>query len=150
MRRASRYSGAWLVFAGGTLGTLFRYLVSEGFGEGSFPLDIFVSNILGAFLLALAVGIITGSGRLTRRKVRFRLFFGTGMMGGFTTYSTFALQTSGMVAAGDWVLAADYGLGTVLAGGAASILGLLAGRWWARASGGSQTKALGDGPEEPS
>lgn len=128
MKKTSRYSGAWLVFAGGALGTFFRYLVSHYFEGGTFPAGVFAVNILGAFLLAWAVGAITSSGALTPKKVRFRLFFGTGMMGGFTTYSTFALQTAGAVSDNNWALVASYGLGTVLLGAVASVLGLLLGR----------------------
>lgn len=130
----ARYSGVHLVFVGGGIGALIRYLVDVAAPRpGGFALDIFLINILGAFLLALAVGFITGEGEPTRRQLRFRLFFGTGMMGGFTTYSTLAVETAHLTGEGRWAGALLYSLGTVIVGAALSVLGLFAGRRWAQA-----------------
>ena len=136
MRQSTRYAGIWSVFAGGMVGTTLRYLIGQTVGRNSgpsfFALDTFIVNIVGAFALALIVGFITGSGTLTRAKLRFRLFFGTGLLGGFTTYSTFALQTAGALRDNNWVLVAAYGVGTLTAGLLASLVGLLIGRVWSR------------------
>ena len=93
--RRCRYSGAVLVFCGGTLGTLLRYLIDAASVRVSdFALDIFIINVVGAFILAALVGYITGAGEPTRDQLKLRLFLGTGMMGGFTTYSTLAVEVA--------------------------------------------------------
>lgn len=151
MRASTRYTGVGLVFLGGSVGTLLRYLVGLGFSQmgaapgvasllgPSFALDTLGVNLVGALLLGITVGFVTARGGPTRSQVRFRLFFGTGAMGGFTTYSTFALQTSEMVALHEWGSAACYVLATVIVGAVLSSLGLLIGRRFAiapRKSGG--------------
>lgn len=118
-----------MVFAGGTLGTVARYLIDLAFDPaGAFALDIFIINIVGATLLAGAVGYITGSGEPSVNQLRFRLFVGTGMMGGFTTYSTLAFHTAEQGVSGDWGGGATYALVTVLVGAVCSAGGLWVGR----------------------
>ena len=129
-----RYSGAALVFCGGALGTLLRYLIDVASVRVSgFALDIFIINVVGAFILAFLVGWITGAGEPTRNKLRLRLFLGTGVMGGFTTYSTLAVETAHNIGDGRWASALVYSLGTVLVGALLSVAGLLAGRRAVRA-----------------
>ena len=134
MGSSRRYSGAVLVFCGGTLGTLLRYLIDAASVRVSdFALDIFIINVVGAFILAFLVGWITGAGEPTRNELRLRLFLGTGMMGGFTTYSTLAVETAHNIGDGRWASALVYSLGTVLVGALLSVVGVLAGRRAARA-----------------
>ena len=129
-----RYSGAALVFCGGVLGTLLRYLIDVASVRVSgFALDIFIINVVGAFILAFLVGWITGAGEPTRNELRLRLFLGTGVMGGFTTYSTLAVETAHNLGDGRWTSALVYSLGTVLVGALLSVVGVLAGRRAARA-----------------
>ena len=109
-----RYSGAALVFCGGALGTLLRYLIDVASVRVSgFALDIFIINVVGAFILAFLVGWITGAGEPTRNKLRLRLFLGTGMMGGFTTYSTLAVETAHNLGDGRWTSALCVRAGSV-------------------------------------
>ena len=132
--RRCRYSGAVLVFCGGTLGTLLRYLIDAASVRVSdFALDIFIINVVGAFILAFLVGWITGAGEPTRNELRLRLFLGTGVMGGFTTYSTLAVETAHNLGDGRWTSALVYSLGTVLVGALLSVAGVLAGRRAVRA-----------------
>ncbi|WP_182141805.1 MULTISPECIES: CrcB family protein [unclassified Schaalia] len=129
-----RYSGAALVFCGGALGTLLRYLIDVASVRVSgFALDIFIINVVGAFILAFLVGWITGAGEPTRNELRLRLFLGTGVMGGFTTYSTLAVETAHNLGDGRWTSALVYSLGTVLVGALLSVAGVLAGRRAVRA-----------------
>ena len=129
-----RYDGIWLVFCGGALGTLLRYLIDVAPTRvAGFALDIFIINVVGAFLLAFIVGWITGAGEPTRKQLRLRLLLGTGMMGGFTTYSTLAVEVAHSLSDGRWLGALAYSLGTVLAGAMVSVAGLLAGRRTVRA-----------------
>lgn len=129
----SRYRGAWLVFLGGALGTLVRYLIDAFFEPvAGLAVDILLINLAGAFLLALVVGRITGVGTPTAQQMRFRLFFGTGAMGGFTTYSTLAFHVASLGDQGRWGAGLAYALTTLLMGAALSFLGLGVGRFWAR------------------
>ena len=134
MGSSHRYSGAALVFCGGALGTLLRYLIDAASARVSgFALDIFIINVVGAFILAALVGYIAGAGEPTRDQLKLRLFLGTGMMGGFTTYSTLAVETAHNIGDGRWASALVYSLGTVLVGALLSVAGLLAGRRAVRA-----------------
>jgi fluoride ion exporter CrcB/FEX len=70
MGSSRRYSGAALVFCGGALGTLLRYLIDAASVRVSdFALDIFIINVVGAFILAALVGYITGAGEPTREPI---------------------------------------------------------------------------------
>ena len=134
MGSSRRYSGAVLVFCGGTLGTLLRYLIDVAPTRvAGFAFDIFIINVVGAFILAALVGYITGAGEPTRNQLKLRLFVGTGTMGGFTTYSTLAVETAHNIGDGRWANALVYSLGTLLVGALLSVAGLLAGRRAVRA-----------------
>ena len=134
MGSSHRYSGAALVFCGGALGTLLRYLIDAASARVSgFALDIFIINVVGAFILAALVGYIAGAGEPTRDQLKLRLFLGTGMMGGFTTYSTLAVETAHNIGDGRWASALVYSLGTLLVGALLSVAGMLAGRRTVRA-----------------
>ena len=85
---------ASLVGAGGFIGAIFRYGLS-GFVQRSatfaaFPYGTLVVNMLGCLLIGIAVGLID-----TRQMIHpeFRSFVLVGVLGGFTTYSTFGLET---------------------------------------------------------
>ena len=132
--QTQRYDGVWQVFCGGALGTLLRYLIDVASVRVSgFALDIFIINVVGAFILAFLVGWITGAGEPTRNELRLRLFLGTGVMGGFTTYSTLAVETAHNIGDGHWASALVYSLGTLLVGALLSVAGVLAGRRTVRA-----------------
>lgn len=132
------------MFLGGALGAGARFALDQAAPRvGGIALDILLINVAGAFLLALAVGYITGAGEPSRAQLRFRLFFGTGAMGGFTTYSTLAFETSGLVVQGRIAAGLAYGIGTVILGGLASAAGLWLGRRIIRAR--SVEKAGEDG-----
>lgn len=111
-----------LVGAGGFVGTGARFGLSLLFPmpDGVFPLTVFVVNLLGALALGALVGAVG-----ERRELQFLL--GTGLLGGFTTYSALATDAAGLLRAGDWTAGLGYGLGTVLLGGVLSVAGLMLG-----------------------
>ncbi|MGO4385186.1 fluoride efflux transporter FluC [Specibacter sp. RAF43] len=124
-------SVGWMAL-GGMLGSAAREaLVLVMPDAGPLPWAIIVANMAGAFLLGFLYEALSRHGVGAPRGPRLRLLLGTGFCGGFTTYSTLAvgvvaLAGHGTGAAG-WAVAAGYGLGTVLAGAAATWSGIALG-----------------------
>lgn len=114
---------AWLgvVLIGGTAGTAVRGWLETAFAPpaGQWPWVTFWINVCGALLLGVLLEVLaeTGPDRGWRRGLR--LGIGTGFLGGFTTYSTFAVETLQLVAGGAWLVGAGYAVTSV-------VLGLLA------------------------
>lgn len=79
-----------LVAAGGAVGVALRALLILPLGTEGHPLVVpavtLAINLLGSFLLGVLVGVVGD------RHPRLRLLLGTGVLGGFTTYSAFAVQ----------------------------------------------------------
>lgn len=112
------------VFIGGALGTLAReslvlaVAVQEGVQWG-----ILLANMLGAFLLGFLLSALGEVRTETPRQRDVRLFFGTGMLGGFTTYSALATDTA-LLMEGDPAVGIIYAIGSVIAGIALAALGV--------------------------
>lgn len=121
-----RYIG--LVFVGGAIGTAVRYMLSLSIPAwNGIPVATFSINVTGAFLLGWLLETLSRGGPDEGRRRAIRLFVGTGIMGGYTTYSSFAVDTDGLIATahlGDSIL---YALATVLVGAAASVGGIALG-----------------------
>jgi fluoride exporter len=114
---------------GGAAGTGARYLLSGWLlrvaGPG-FPWGTLAVNVLGSFLLGLLMQVALTTDLLSPTA---RLALGTGVLGGFTTYSTFNYETLQFFQRDEWLLGfANLG-GTVVACLAAGALGVLAGRF---------------------
>jgi fluoride exporter len=115
-----------LVCAGGALGSGARYLVSTWAARAlgaDFPRGTILVNATGSFVLALVFGL---RGELLSPEAR--LFLGAGLMGGYTTYSSFNYETLALLESGDSGLAVANLLITVSACLLAGMLGLAAGR----------------------
>jgi fluoride exporter len=129
--RAGRGEGwamAYLLAAvGGALGALARWGVAVALPSrpGEWPWDTLLVNLVGCLMLGLLLGLL-----LARSPDRpwLRPLLGTGVLGGFTTFSTFAVETVRSAEAGAWVLAVGYVVASVLGGVAAAAAGLLLGR----------------------
>lgn len=121
--------GMLLVTLGGAIGASARYGVGLAaarlFGTG-FPWGTLTVNVLGG----LAMGLLVGAFGHDRAKV---LLLGTGVLGGFTTFSAFSLETVLMLERGAFGLAGLYVAASVLAAMAALMIGLSLGRGWAAA-----------------
>ena len=118
-----------LVFAGGSLGVLVRAGLDRAFPSGSgFPTMTFVINLAGAFALAVLIESLALRGPDAGRRRMLRLVLGTGVLGGFTTYSAFAVETDALLRGGQAALALTYTAGTVALGLAASIVGIVGTR----------------------
>lgn len=118
-----------LVCLGGAIGTGARYLVAlwapRAFGT-AFPYATLIVNALGSFLLGaiMHLGLTT-----TLLSPTARLVLATGVMGGFTTYSTFNYETSQYLRDGALALAAGNVAATLLSCLLAGALGVAAARW---------------------
>jgi CrcB protein len=112
-----------LVFIGGGLGSTLRYIVNvicpRLFGDG-FPYHTFIINITGSTVMGLIAGYFAFRGDASQS---WRLFLMTGILGGYTTFSAFSLDTAVLYERGEIGSALFYVLGSVVF----SILGLFAG-----------------------
>lgn len=118
-----------LVFAGGALGTLARELLMLAVpSTGRLPLSILIANLSGALLLGLLLEMLGRPGERGSLHQRVRAFLGTGVLGGFTTYSALAGATAVMLNDGLPLLALGYALGSVALGVLAAWLGVALGR----------------------
>ena len=119
-----------LVMLGGTVGTTLRAGVAQAFptASGGWPWATFGVNILGAFLLgALSEGLAALAPQDPRRRA-LQLALGTGLLGGFTTYSSFAVETLTLITHGSAYLALGYAALSVATGFGAAFVGMSLGR----------------------
>ncbi len=95
---------AVLLFIGGGLGTLARWglslFVARHWGE-TFPLGTLVINVTGSFVIGLFAGLTGPDGRWMA-PAYFRQFFMIGICGGYTTFSSFSLQTLKLAGDQQW------------------------------------------------
>lgn len=143
-----RWSSIGLVAAGGTVGAAVREaLVLAVPSTGWFDSVIFSVNLSGALALGLLLESLLRLGPEDDRRRRLRLLLGTGVLGGYTTYSTLAVETARLVADADPGGAAVYSLATVLLGALATWTGIaLAAR--RRGPGRGRPETHGDGRTE--
>jgi CrcB protein len=113
------------VAAGGALGAPARYAVGRLLSTGSFPWATFAVNAVGSFALGFVLVLFLERFPPSRR---LRPFVATGVLGAFTTYSTFAVETDLLVRAGRLGLAVAYVVATVAVGLAAVRAGMVVGR----------------------
>jgi len=116
------------VALGGALGSLLRYFVAGAVQSAAwpgFPWGIFVVNISGGFAMGLIVELSALKLNLTPE---VRAFLTIGILGGYTTFSTFSLDSALLIERGDYSGAALYIAGSALL----SILALFAGLWFVR------------------
>jgi CrcB protein len=113
--------GYLIVFLGGGLGAAVRHgvnlLTARLFPGLGFPLATLVINVTGSMVMGVLVAIFAFKGGGTQH---WRLFLTTGILGGYTTFSTFSLDVALLYERGDIVQAALYVLGSVVL----SILGI--------------------------
>ena len=113
-----------IVFIGAGIGGALRHGVNVAatrqFGFG-FPFGTLIVNIVGSFAMGLLAGYFAFRPGINQH---MRLFLTTGILGGFTTFSAFSLDTALLVERHSYGLAAGYVVGSVAAGLSALFFGL--------------------------
>ena len=114
----------FLVFVGGGLGSVIRYLLGTFVAErssGLFPLGTLVINILACAVLGVVIAI-GDSRQLISSSTR--LLIAVGFCGGFSTFSTYSLETFKLLERGQYMLAGGYIIASTLLCLAAVLLGI--------------------------
>ena len=117
-----------IVFLGGGLGSVLRHLVNvtgPRLVGTSWPYSTFFINVTGSLLMGVVAGVFAWKLSLPPN---LRLFLAPGILGGYTTFSTFSLETALLLERGQPWQAVAYALGSVLLGVAALFAGMLAVR----------------------
>ena len=117
-----------LVCLGGAAGTGARYLLATGalrWLGPAFPWGTLGVNLLGSLLLGAVMELAV----LGYLAPDLRVVLASGVMGGFTTYSSFNQETLGYLGRGAWWFGGSYLAGTVVGCLAAGALGVAAARW---------------------
>lgn len=113
-----------LVALGGAAGASARHLMSGAMlrlmGPG-WPWGTFAINVIGSLLIGVLAGWLAFRGE---GGTHWRLLLGTGVLGGFTTFSAYSLETALLIERKEYVPAALYSLGSVAVGLIAVFIGL--------------------------
>ena len=117
------------IFVGGGIGSVLRYgvtlLVTQRFGPG-FPWATFAINIAGSLIIGIVFEL--SQTRALGVTPLVRIFLMTGVLGGFTTFSTFSLDIVTLASERAFLLAFAYGAGSVIVGFVAAYAGIVAVR----------------------
>jgi len=114
-----------LVAVGGGVGALLRYGMNEMLSYGTIPLSTLLVNIIGSFVLAFLTFSLFREGS----HPKMRLFLGTGLCGGFTTMSTYALETVKLLGTNPFA-ALLYSMLTLFIGVGMAFAGFAAAAQW--------------------
>lgn len=118
----------FLVAAGGATGASLRHLLSGLIQRRiapDWPMATFAINVSGSLLIGVLAGWLAFRGE---GGAHWRALLGTGVLGGYTTFSSYSLETALMIEKGRYGEAAAYSLGSVALG----LIGVFAGLWLAR------------------
>ena len=115
-----------LVLAGGAVGSLARYAVSVWtrnlWPASEWPIGTFIANVVGGVLMGLLMGALLGPLKNTVDVERMRVLLGVGVLGGFTTFSSFSLETVFMLERRHYAMALGYAvLSVILAVGGVAV-----------------------------
>jgi CrcB protein len=117
-----------VVFMGGGLGAILRYSLSlsmQGPRADAFPYPTLVINLIGALLIGTLSELFALKFQINHET---RLFLIAGVLGGFTTYSAFALESIMLIERGAWTNLIAYVLASAIGSIIAALVGIIAMR----------------------
>ena len=125
-------SGILYVALGGAMGASFRYLLGLSAARAlgpDYPYGTLAANVLGGFLMGILAGwlAVKLSGASSHAE-NIRLFLGVGLLGGFTTFSSFSLEAFRMLESKAYGAFAGYVGGSVVLAIGALIIGMMIAR----------------------
>ena len=128
-RERARLDVLAVIAIGGMLGASARYGIARAMPvePERFPWATFLTNVSGSLVLGLLLVVLVEHGIGGRYA---RPFLATGVLGAYTTMSTFAVETSLLVKDGDVLLGVTYAIASVAVGLAAAVAGIRLGRAW--------------------
>ncbi|MDB5491518.1 MAG: crcB-like family protein [Micavibrio sp.] len=113
------------VALGGALGSVLRFLLNNGITaltKTSFPVGIMVINVLGSLAMGVLIALFAEQGQASQN---MRTFLMVGVLGGFTTFSTFSADSVLLWQRGEAVQAVAYAGGSVILSVAALLAGIM-------------------------
>jgi len=116
------------VFLGGGLGSVLRYLLGALLCKNIssvFPIATFLINIFGSLFLGFVLGLFMAKGHANPQ---LKLFLTVGIAGGFTTFSTFTVETFNLFKDGHGYLAFIYPVSSIILGFIAVLIGFYLAR----------------------
>ncbi|WP_239804462.1 fluoride efflux transporter CrcB [Croceicoccus hydrothermalis] len=129
MNHPSPLFASFLVAAGGGTGAVLRYQIGRAItalfpgASGSFPWPTLAANVLGSLAMGVLIGwLARGGGAIDSEP--WRLLLGVGLLGGFTTFSSFSLELVMLWERGAALAAVTYAMVSVIAGFAGLFVGL--------------------------
>ena len=133
MPQPSFLAASFYVAGGGAFGSWLRFLVGRGWTAtlgplraGAFPYGTLTENILGSLAMGLFVGWLARSGGPAAEQAEAsRLLIAVGLLGGFTTFSSFSLDVVSLIGRGEIALAISYTGLSLVAGVGGLFLGIL-------------------------
>jgi fluoride exporter len=121
---------ALIIGLGGGIGSIFRYAVQVFAGRhltANFPLGTLLVNISGCLLIGILYSLFT---RYTAFSVEWRLFLITGICGGYTTFSSFSLESVSLFKQGNYAYFILYASLSFVLGLLATVGGITLARYW--------------------
>jgi fluoride exporter len=116
-----------VVALGGAIGSVVRYMISTLQSPAvAFPYAIFIVNLSGGFLMGVVTTLLALKFSVSSE---VRVFLTTGILGGYTTFSTFSLESATLIQRHDYTTAGAYVIGSAIL----SIVALFCGMWLVRA-----------------
>ena len=116
------------VAAGGAIGSAARYVLNgliQSAAWGGFPFGIFIVNISGGLIMGILTELMALKWNVS---LELRAFLTTGILGGYTTFSTFSLDSAMLIQRHDYTTAGAYVVGSAIL----SIVALFCGMWLVR------------------